>query len=101
MRNAEPLWSGWHSVGRLLKTLFSQSDKIDLWYEDLVAGFETEIQHIEDWLGIDRRPLVPRTVRQVSRPMHEVIANYADLRPGIRGDAVDLLFRQLTGRGSR
>jgi hypothetical protein len=63
--------------------LYAPASKIEIWYEDLAVGFDHEIERLEDWLGVDRKPLIPRTIKQVTRPISEIVTNYADLRSAL------------------
>lgn len=53
---------------------------IDLVYEDLVHDFAGQILRIEKFLGVNSLPVKPITKKQDSRPLHEVIVNFSELR---------------------
>ena len=52
----------------------------DLYYEDLVANQDREMDDVQGFLGLQREKLKPNTVRQRTRPLSELIANYEELR---------------------
>ena len=52
----------------------------DLYYEDLVADQEREMAEIQGFLGLRREKLSPKTIRQRTRPLGELIVNYEELK---------------------
>jgi hypothetical protein len=51
-----------------------------LYYEDLVANTEKEIQDVQQFLGVESLPLTPYTKKQEKRPLKEIITNYDELK---------------------
>lgn len=51
-----------------------------LYYEDLVANTEKEIQGIQQFLGVESLPLIHYTRKQEQRPLKEIITNYDELK---------------------
>ncbi|MFA9202028.1 MAG: Stf0 family sulfotransferase [Candidatus Nanopelagicaceae bacterium] len=51
-----------------------------LYYEDLVANTEKEIQEIQQFLGLESLPLTPYTKKQETRHIKEIITNYDELK---------------------
>jgi LPS sulfotransferase NodH len=52
----------------------------NLYYEDLVANTEQEIQGVQRFLGVESLPLTPYTQKQEKRSLQEIITNYDELK---------------------
>jgi Sulfotransferase family len=59
--------------------VFRHHQKIELFYEDLVADFDGEMSRVQAFLGVERRKVVPLTYRQSYLPLSAAISNYAEI----------------------
>jgi LPS sulfotransferase NodH len=59
---------------------FGAHPHLNVVYEDLVKNFASEIERIEQFLGVARLALRPATVQQAKRPMAQQITNYYQLK---------------------
>lgn len=62
------------------------------WYEDLVDNWKSEITGMQRFLGVEPMDLKPKTVKQDTRPIQEIISNYATLRRVFTGSEWEPLF---------
>lgn len=62
------------------RRFFAGHPVLHLWYEDLTADFDHQMDAVQSFLGIENRTLRPVCYKQQTRPLDEVIANYAELR---------------------
>ncbi len=65
--------------------LFIDVPMMNLYYEDLVSQHETVMVDVQDFLGLEVRPVAPQTFKQSHRPMAEAIANFEQLRRAFQG----------------
>lgn len=59
---------------------FKNHPKLEVYYENLVAGQVQECGRILDFLGVRRQPLKTTMKKQRTRPLSEVIENYEELK---------------------
>lgn len=59
---------------------FAHHKKIEVFYEDLVAQPTLVGSQILDFLGMPDRPLRSKVIKQNTRPLKDVIANYDELK---------------------
>jgi LPS sulfotransferase NodH len=74
----EFIWS--ETVKKEFDTFFRDSDKIDIFYEDLASGYEIELKRILAFLHVSFENLKPTTYKQSSQPLSEEISNYFELK---------------------
>lgn len=60
--------------------LFSNHNKIDIVYEELVSDFQTQMKDIQQFLGVDYEFVTPATSKQSKLPLNESISNYYELK---------------------
>jgi LPS sulfotransferase NodH len=65
--------------------LFAGHPSVDVWYEDMEASVEPVVYEVEQFLGVSPcKPAVTLT-KQNPEPLHELIANYDELRQAFAG----------------
>ena len=72
--------------------LFVSHPKIDVVYETLVAENESECKRILEFLGMKNRKLITEFQKQRTRPIDEVIINYAELKDHFSGTKWESFF---------
>jgi len=75
----------WHQARRLAPAVLTVA------YESLVADWEREMGRIQDYLGVRRVPVRPRTIKP-AWPLREVVANYEDLKRHYAGSELEGWF---------
>lgn len=68
-----------------IDALFAAHPLLQVSYEDLAADLPREAARIQAFLGLPEETLSVRTSRQSSAPLHEAIANFAELRERLAG----------------
>ena len=63
-----------------------------VYYEDLVEDSDRIMADVQDFLGLEIRPVVPLTHKQARRPISEAIANFEELRQAFRGTEWQAFF---------
>lgn len=69
----------------LLEHTFGAHPALKLTYEKLVSHPSTENRRICDFLGVDKRPLINRSIRIAPAPLRDQIANFDELRDAFNG----------------
>lgn len=59
---------------------FKNSQVLDLYYEDLLAGQQKEIDRVLSFLCVNLEQLIPLTHRQANQPLEEAIYDYHELK---------------------
>jgi LPS sulfotransferase NodH len=75
-------------------TLFQNHQKIDVYYEDLVAAAEAEMQVVQKFLRVKHQHLVPSTLKQASQPLSQAILNYAELKQQLKDTPWSTFFEE-------
>lgn len=75
---------------------FSSHPKLDLYYEDLVADFGTELARVQSFLGVPGEQTPPRTRKQSGLPLSEAILNYDELRTRFLGTPWATYFEEVS-----
>jgi len=75
--------------------LFKNHNLRNVYYEDLARVSKDEIENVQKFLGLRHEMLSAETVRQQTRPLSQVIANYAELRDACIGTEWENFFEQL------
>jgi LPS sulfotransferase NodH len=73
-------------------TFFSQHPMIDIYYEDLCADNINQTRMIQDFLGLNYRPLKSYTLKQSSLPISESITNYFELKEQFQNTPWSVFF---------
>lgn len=71
---------------------FREHQKMDLFYEDLAADWESEALRVLGFLGASPRRLLPNTYKQASLPLSEAILNYGELKNHFEGTEWEVFF---------
>lgn len=71
---------------------FRAHPKLELFYEDLAQGYETEMARLVAFLGLPAEPMKPQTHKQTQQPLAAAIANYAALKQQFAGSEWDVFF---------
>jgi len=71
---------------------FSSKDKIDVIYEELAADAENVMNTVQEFLGVESRPLTAETRKQSSNPVSELISNYSQLKDQFMGTEWESMF---------
>jgi len=69
----------WHNEFQS-RRFFAGHQVLHVWYEDLVADFDHQMFVVQLFLGVQPQKVRPVCYKQQTRPLDEVIANYAGLR---------------------
>ena len=80
-------WKRWVTERRDVRQLFAHLPTHFVWYEDLVAEYETNMRAILAFLGVQEAGTVPRpeTMKQEQRPLREVFSNWDVVDRTLRG----------------
>jgi LPS sulfotransferase NodH len=73
-------------------TFFSQHPMIDIYYEDLCADNINQTNIIQDFLGLNYRPLKSYTLKQSSLSLSESITNYFELKEQFQNTPWSVFF---------
>jgi LPS sulfotransferase NodH len=65
-----------------------------VYYEDLARDSNEEIEAVQKFLGLRHETVSAQTVRQQTRPLSQVISNYAELRDACMGTEWENFFEQ-------
>jgi LPS sulfotransferase NodH len=60
--------------------LFANHAKLELCYEALAQDYQSEMQRVHQFLGVEPEVLIPETHRQSTIPLSRAIMNYAELK---------------------
>ena len=66
--------------------------KLDLYYEDMVGGFDEEMTRVQTFLGLPLEGIRPRTRKQSQLPLSKAILNYEELRERFADTEWDSFF---------
>jgi LPS sulfotransferase NodH len=83
-----------HRLEEECETLFKNHNIRNVYYEDLARDSTEEIESVQKFLGLRYEMLSAQTVRQQTRPLSQVIANYAELRDACIGTEWENFFEQ-------
>jgi LPS sulfotransferase NodH len=72
---------------------FEDHEKLNIYYEDLTADTESEHNRVLDFLGVAKRRLRAKTIKQRVRPIHKVVKNYEELREKFVGTEWEEFFQ--------
>jgi len=72
---------------------FANQSSLHLWYEDITRNFDAEIARIQRFLEVQALCLRPTCYKQQTRPLSDVIANYAMLCEVWRGTPWEWFMR--------
>jgi hypothetical protein len=64
---------------------FAGHATFNLWYEQLTQDYVNQIGMIQDFLQLERKPLVPLTQKQAKLPLDVQIENYDELKERFAG----------------
>lgn len=67
------------------KTRFSRQPVLELFYENILADPEHHFEDVQRFLGLDVKPIRPRTFKQESRPLHQTLKNYDQVLAALTG----------------
>ena len=67
-------------------------DKLEIYYEDLVANMETVCSEIMDFLGVPRHQLEANTLKQKKKTLSETVKNYGELKSHFAGTQWEVFF---------
>jgi LPS sulfotransferase NodH len=79
------------------ETFFKGHAVKDIYYEDLVASQDQEMDDIQKFLGLRPERVSPRTARQRTGSLSELIANYEELRHAFADTPWAHFFQEHTG----
>lgn len=65
---------------------------LSVYYEDMVDNCELQMQEIQDFLGVSRRPLTSSLRRQSKAPMSQTIRNFDELKARFAGTRYESFF---------
>jgi len=71
---------------------FAAHPKLEVIYEDLDAAPSEQLDRIQEFLSLRKRPLHPGTHKQSSLPLSQAIANYAELKEQFHGTPWESFF---------
>jgi len=77
---------------RAADDFFAHHAVLHLVYEDVVQAFDRHMAQLQRFLGVAPLILRPRTVKQESRPLCDVIDNFAELREAFSGTEWETLL---------
>jgi len=78
------------------ETMFKNHEVRSVYYEDLARDSNQEMEAVQRFLGLRYETLSARTVRQQTRPLSQVISNYAELREACIGTEWEKFFEHPT-----
>lgn len=64
---------------------FARHEVLEIRYENLGTDLEGETARLQRFLGLPQQPVRPTLVRQQTRPLSDMIANYAELERSLAG----------------
>ena len=73
-------------------SLFANHQKIELFYEELSRDYTTEMQRLQQFLGVEYEQVVPATHKQARLPLSLAISNYNELKQGFKGTPWEEFF---------
>jgi LPS sulfotransferase NodH len=73
---------------------FSDHPLLDVTYERLCEDRDGQCRRIQEFLGVDLRPLRPSTYKQAQLPLATAIANYAELKARFAGTPWECFFEE-------
>ena len=73
---------------------FKDHQKIHILYERLSDHYESEMKHIQEFLGVSHEVLKPSTFKQSRRLLSESIRNYSELKKKFKGTPWDEFFEE-------
>lgn len=73
---------------------FDKHEKLEVWYDDLLANLLPELEGIPKWLGVTLVLVQPRTYKQVNRPLEDIVENYAERFSYFQGTAWESNFSE-------
>lgn len=79
---------------RKYDAIFHEHQKIDVGYEELARGYSTQMERIQQFLGVTPQALSPQTFKQSTQPLAEAIANYHELKERFAGSAWESFFTE-------
>jgi LPS sulfotransferase NodH len=71
---------------------FSKHPMLEVFYEDLSQRYQTEIQRVQEFLGLCFEPVAPITFKQGILPLSKSITNYTELKEKFSGSAWEEFF---------
>jgi len=74
--------------------LFMDHPHMEIIYEELAREQEKIISLVQEFLGLDPRPLQPQTHQQAREPLSQAIANYAELKEQFKGSPWEVFFTE-------
>ena len=60
-------------------SLFSNKDSLEVFYEDFLEDFESQLNRVQNVLGVEPQPLKPSTVRQSVEPLANIVENFDEV----------------------
>jgi LPS sulfotransferase NodH len=71
---------------------FDDHEKIEIFYEELAPGYQREMRHIQQFLGVEHQDVSPATHKQARLPLSDAILNYDELKARFRGTSWEVFF---------
>ncbi len=74
------------------RTLFTKHPTLEVTYEELTGQRDSTLNRIQNFVGLDCKPLSSPFQKQITRSLSEMITNYAELKVHFQGTEWDRFF---------
>jgi LPS sulfotransferase NodH len=62
------------------KRFFSKNEIKDIYYDELLENTEKKLDELQNFLGVDKKPMKTPLKKQTNQPLSDTILNYSELK---------------------